>query len=279
MWPQPTASRSGPSTGACAHSPALGRSTAPIMAPKAEMERYAEVVAALKLRHRPKGRHLSTQRAIELLETAGVETPDGLLQAPSGLLKRPPIRRDGPCGNGAASAAGWPSCARPSRTWSPSTARPRGAVMPGPRAASLCIWFPLGPTPAGSGWCWARRRKPRQALGSVFMLANLPHHYGHGQADSALLVKQQTILANAVWTAPDHPEILMLSFGVRAISIRGFQIGSVLASKWLRISAPVAIQTSSRAAISDRKLRRIRHRIGRPETCGWRTRVLTPPHS
>jgi len=64
------------------------------VAPKAEMERYAEVVAALKLRTtNRKGRHLSTQRAIELLETAGVETPDGLLQAPPGLLKRPTLDR------------------------------------------------------------------------------------------------------------------------------------------------------------------------------------------
>ena len=64
------------------------------VAPRAEMERYAEIVAALKVRTtNRKGRHLSTQRAIDLLETTGVETPDGLVRAPLGLLKRPTLDR------------------------------------------------------------------------------------------------------------------------------------------------------------------------------------------
>ena len=46
----------------------------------AEMERYCEIVAALKIRTcNRKGRHLSTVRAIELMEAHGVETPDGLV--------------------------------------------------------------------------------------------------------------------------------------------------------------------------------------------------------
>jgi len=58
-------------------------------APAATMERYAEIVAALKIRTlNKKGRHLSTARAIRLLEEDGVETPDGLVRAPAGLLKR-----------------------------------------------------------------------------------------------------------------------------------------------------------------------------------------------
>lgn len=64
------------------------------VAPQAEMERYAEIVAALKIRTaNRKGRHLSTARAIELLETDGVETPDGLVKARPGLLKRATIDR------------------------------------------------------------------------------------------------------------------------------------------------------------------------------------------
>ena len=40
------------------------------------MERYAEIVAALKVRTtNRKGRHLSTQRAIDLLEATGVSIP------------------------------------------------------------------------------------------------------------------------------------------------------------------------------------------------------------
>ena len=64
------------------------------VAPPAEMERYAEIVAALKIRTaNRKGRHLSTARAIELLETDGVETPDGLAKVRPGLLKRATIDR------------------------------------------------------------------------------------------------------------------------------------------------------------------------------------------
>ncbi len=63
-------------------------------APAATMERYAEIVAALKIRTtNKKGRHLSTARAIRLLEEDGVETPDGLVQAPVGLLKRATVDR------------------------------------------------------------------------------------------------------------------------------------------------------------------------------------------
>lgn len=54
-----------------------------------ELERYCEVIAALKLRTTNKqGRHLSTRRAIELLEEYGVETVQGLVKAPAGVLRR-----------------------------------------------------------------------------------------------------------------------------------------------------------------------------------------------
>ena len=60
----------------------------------AELERYCEVIAALKLRTtNRKGRHLSTPRAIELLEGEGIETPDGLLRAPEGLLTRSTVNK------------------------------------------------------------------------------------------------------------------------------------------------------------------------------------------
>ncbi len=54
-----------------------------------EMKRYCEVIAAMKIRtNNKKGRHLSTARAIELLEKYGMETPDGFVQAPKQLLKK-----------------------------------------------------------------------------------------------------------------------------------------------------------------------------------------------
>ena len=66
----------------------------PKAATLAEMERYAEIIAALKVRTSNKqGRKISTKRAIELLEDHGVETPDGLVKAPKGRLARATIDR------------------------------------------------------------------------------------------------------------------------------------------------------------------------------------------
>jgi hypothetical protein len=62
--------------------------------PKAELERYCELVAAMKLRTtNKKGRRLSTARVIELLEDYGIETPQGLVRAPQGLLNKATVNR------------------------------------------------------------------------------------------------------------------------------------------------------------------------------------------
>jgi hypothetical protein len=62
--------------------------------PQTELECYCELIAALKLRTTNKqGRHLSTGRAIELMEDYGVETAQGLVKAPKGLLRRPTVNR------------------------------------------------------------------------------------------------------------------------------------------------------------------------------------------
>jgi hypothetical protein len=62
--------------------------------PTSELERYCEIIAALKLRtSNKKGRHLSTNRAIELLEGEGVETPDGLVRISPGMLTRTTVNR------------------------------------------------------------------------------------------------------------------------------------------------------------------------------------------
>jgi hypothetical protein len=61
----------------------------PRVLPKIELERYCELVAALKLRTTNKqGRHLSTKRAIQLLEEHGIETVQGLVRVPQGVLHR-----------------------------------------------------------------------------------------------------------------------------------------------------------------------------------------------
>ena len=59
-----------------------------------ELERYCEIVAALKVRtSNLKGRRLSTANCIALLEAHGVETPDGLVRAPAGLLHKATVNR------------------------------------------------------------------------------------------------------------------------------------------------------------------------------------------
>lgn len=52
-----------------------------------ELSRFCEIIAALKVRtSNKKGRHLSTSRAIQLLEDYGVETPEGLIKIPKQYL-------------------------------------------------------------------------------------------------------------------------------------------------------------------------------------------------
>ena len=61
---------------------------------QSDMKRYCELIAALKLRTtNKKGRHLSTKECIRLLEEHGVETSEGLIKSPQGLLKRSTVSR------------------------------------------------------------------------------------------------------------------------------------------------------------------------------------------
>jgi hypothetical protein len=61
---------------------------------QSEMESYCEVVAAFKIRtSNKKGRHISTSRAIELLEEHGVNTPNGFVQPQKGLLTKTTVNR------------------------------------------------------------------------------------------------------------------------------------------------------------------------------------------
>ena len=66
----------------------------PRVMPKPTLLRYCEVIAALKIRTtNGQGRHLSTVQAIRLLEEHGINTDDGYLQAPPGLLKKTTVNR------------------------------------------------------------------------------------------------------------------------------------------------------------------------------------------
>jgi hypothetical protein len=66
----------------------------PRVLPKAALERYCEIIAAIKVRTSNKqGRHLSTAESIRLLERYGIETPDGHVQAPTDVLKRTTVNR------------------------------------------------------------------------------------------------------------------------------------------------------------------------------------------
>jgi hypothetical protein len=62
--------------------------------PEADMRRYCELIAALKLRTtNKKGRHLSTRACINLLTKHGIETSEGLIKVEPGLLKLSTISR------------------------------------------------------------------------------------------------------------------------------------------------------------------------------------------
>jgi hypothetical protein len=66
----------------------------PRVLPQNEMERYCELIAALKVRtSNRKGRHLSTAEAIRLIETYGIDTPDGLIKAPAETLRKTTVNR------------------------------------------------------------------------------------------------------------------------------------------------------------------------------------------
>jgi hypothetical protein len=66
----------------------------PRILPADQMQRYCEIIAAIKLRTSNKqGRHLSTAEAIRLIETCGIDTPDGYIHAPPGGLTRPTVNR------------------------------------------------------------------------------------------------------------------------------------------------------------------------------------------
>jgi len=62
--------------------------------PAEQLERYCELIAAIKVRtSNKKGRHLSTAESIRLIETFGIDTPDGHVQAPAGTLNKTTVNR------------------------------------------------------------------------------------------------------------------------------------------------------------------------------------------
>ncbi len=62
--------------------------------PTAEMERYCELIAAIKYRTTNRqGRCLSTGEAIRLLEQHGIKTPEGFVKVTPGALKVPTVNR------------------------------------------------------------------------------------------------------------------------------------------------------------------------------------------
>ena len=66
----------------------------PRLLPSEEMERYCELIAAIKVRtSNKKGRHLSTGQSIRLLEVSGISTPDGFVKLPAGTLNKTTVNR------------------------------------------------------------------------------------------------------------------------------------------------------------------------------------------
>jgi hypothetical protein len=66
----------------------------PRLMPAAEIERWCEIVAAMKVRTtNRKGRHLSTVRILQLLVEHGVDTPDGFQKLAPGQLTASTVNR------------------------------------------------------------------------------------------------------------------------------------------------------------------------------------------
>ena len=64
----------------------------PRLAKHKEIKEYCQLIAALKIRtSNKKGRHLSNKACIKILEDYGVETENGLIKSPVGLLKKSTI--------------------------------------------------------------------------------------------------------------------------------------------------------------------------------------------
>jgi len=59
-----------------------------------EMEKYVQIIAAMKIRTRnKKGHHLSTSESIQLLEEFGIETNEGLVKVAKSVLKNTTVNR------------------------------------------------------------------------------------------------------------------------------------------------------------------------------------------
>lgn len=66
----------------------------PRILPKEDLIQYCEIIAAIRIRtSNKKGRHLSTQGAINLLEEFGIDTSNGFVKSPPGALKKPTVNR------------------------------------------------------------------------------------------------------------------------------------------------------------------------------------------
>jgi hypothetical protein len=66
----------------------------PRIIPKESMERYCELIAAIKVRtSNKKGRCLSTNEALRILTEYGIETPDGFCKMPAGILSTTTVNR------------------------------------------------------------------------------------------------------------------------------------------------------------------------------------------
>lgn len=66
----------------------------PRVIPKESMERYCELIAAIKVRtSNKKGRCLSTNEALRILTEYGIETPDGFCKMPAGILSITTVNR------------------------------------------------------------------------------------------------------------------------------------------------------------------------------------------
>jgi hypothetical protein len=139
----------------------------PRVLPRVQMERYCEVIAALKLRTSNKqGRHLSTAEALRLLEAYGVETPDGHVQASPGILTKATVNR---------------YLKRWGYDWA-TLRRPPPAVRFQARYSNACWHFDLSPSDLkhvkAPAWVQDGRGHPLLMLYSVVDVRRAKRHVG-----------------------------------------------------------------------------------------------------
>lgn len=154
----------------------------------------------------------------------------------------------GPCGNGAASAAGSSNCASASPTSWRSMARPRAAATRGPRGASRCIWSrPSGA--AGAGCSAVGSAKGRWASRQRLVLGQEAVAGKSNEIKAIPLLLERLALTGALVTID---AIGCQTKIARAIRAKGANYLLAVKTNWPALHAEIACYFADVPAAADR---------------------------